>query len=105
MGVMKMGNIVSRAGIEPTTLAFRVSVLTIAPPRLPACMCVCVYNSYVCLDVYMCICVHACLNLYLCMHECIYYVYKCIYACLYVFMYAYRYIYIYIYIYNHECML
>ena len=27
MGVMKMGNIVHRAGIEPTSLAFRASVL------------------------------------------------------------------------------
>ena len=27
MGVMKMGNIVPRAGLEPTSLAFRVSVL------------------------------------------------------------------------------
>ena len=32
--VMKMRNIVPRAGIEPTTLAFRARVLTIIPPRL-----------------------------------------------------------------------
>ena len=34
MGVMRMGNIVPRAGIEPTSLAFQVSVLTITLPRL-----------------------------------------------------------------------
>ena len=32
-GVMKMGNIAPRVGIEPTSLAF--SVLAITPPRLP----------------------------------------------------------------------
>ena len=32
---MKMGNIVSKVGIEPTSLAFHASVLTISPPRLP----------------------------------------------------------------------
>ena len=44
---MKMGNIVSRAEIEPTSLAFQASVLTIKPPRLhdvttvptPTCLC------------------------------------------------------------------
>ena len=35
MGVMKMGNSVYRAAIEPTSLAFRASVLTITSPRLP----------------------------------------------------------------------
>ena len=30
-----MGNIVPRAGIEPTSLGFRTSVLTIKPPRVP----------------------------------------------------------------------
>ena len=35
MGGMKMGNIVSRAGIEPTSFAFWASVLTISPSRLP----------------------------------------------------------------------
>ena len=35
MGVMKMGNIVPTAGIEPTSLAFRASVLTITPHRIP----------------------------------------------------------------------
>ena len=30
-----MGNIVPRAGIESTSLAFQTSVLTITPPRLP----------------------------------------------------------------------
>ena len=34
VGVMKMGNIVPRAGIEPISLAFQVSVLNISPPRL-----------------------------------------------------------------------
>ena len=33
--VMKMGNIAPRAEIEPTSLAFRASVLTITPPRIP----------------------------------------------------------------------
>ena len=37
VGVMKMGNIVPRAGIEPTSLAFQVSVLIIIPRRLPCC--------------------------------------------------------------------
>ena len=36
MSVMKMGNCVPIVGIEPTPLAFQVSVLTITPPRLPA---------------------------------------------------------------------
>ena len=44
---MKMGNIVPRAGIEPTSLAFRASVLTISPRSLsnmshipvPTCLC------------------------------------------------------------------
>ena len=35
MGVMKMGNVVPRAGIEPTSIALRASVLTIIPCRLP----------------------------------------------------------------------
>ena len=35
MGVMKMGNIATRVGTEPTYLAFWPSVLTISPPRLP----------------------------------------------------------------------
>ena len=35
MGVMKMGNIVPRAGIELTPLALLASVLPITPPRLP----------------------------------------------------------------------
>ena len=30
-----MGNIVPRVGIEPTSLAFRTSVLNITSPRLP----------------------------------------------------------------------
>ena len=34
-GVTKMGNIVSREGIEPATFAFQVSVLTITPHRFP----------------------------------------------------------------------
>ena len=34
MGVIKMRNIVPRAGIEPTSLAFQASVLTIKSPRL-----------------------------------------------------------------------
>ena len=34
MGVIKMGNIVPRAEIETTSLAFQVSVLTITPHRL-----------------------------------------------------------------------
>ena len=33
MGVMRMGNIAPRAGIEPTSLAFQVSVLTMTSPR------------------------------------------------------------------------
>ena len=37
VGVMKMGNIVPREGIEPTSLAFRASVLTITTHRLPWC--------------------------------------------------------------------
>ena len=35
MGVMKMGNSVPQAGIEPIILTFQASVLTITPPRLP----------------------------------------------------------------------
>ena len=35
VGVMKMGNIEPRAGVEPASLAFRASVFTITPPRLP----------------------------------------------------------------------
>ena len=35
IGVMKMGNIVSRAGIEPTSLAFWASMLLIITRRLP----------------------------------------------------------------------
>ena len=35
VGVMKMGNIAPRAGIEPTSLAFQARLLTIIPPRLP----------------------------------------------------------------------
>ena len=35
VNVMKMRNIVPSAGIEPTSLAFQASVLTITPPRLP----------------------------------------------------------------------
>ena len=34
MGVMKMGNTALREGIEPTSQAFRASVLTITPPTL-----------------------------------------------------------------------
>ena len=33
--VMKMGTISPKVGIEPTSLAFRYSVLTITLPRLP----------------------------------------------------------------------
>ena len=32
---MKIGNIMPRVGIEPTSLAFQAIVLTITPPRLP----------------------------------------------------------------------
>ena len=35
VGMMKMGNIVARVGIKPTSLALCVSVLIIIPPRLP----------------------------------------------------------------------
>ena len=35
MGVMQLGNIVPRAGIEPTSRAFLASVLTIPQPTLP----------------------------------------------------------------------
>ena len=35
VGVIKMGNIVSRVAIEPISLAFQASVLTIIPHRLP----------------------------------------------------------------------
>ena len=31
----KMGSIATRAGIEPTSLAFREIMLTITPPKLP----------------------------------------------------------------------
>ena len=34
---MKMGHIVHKAGIKPTSLPFWASVLTITPPRLPYC--------------------------------------------------------------------
>ena len=34
-GVMTIGNIAPRAGIESTSLAFQHSVLTITTPRLP----------------------------------------------------------------------
>ena len=32
---MNMGNVALRKGIEPTSLAFQVGVLTTSPPRLP----------------------------------------------------------------------
>ena len=35
MGVMKMENIVPRAGIEPIPLAFQTIVLPISPSRIP----------------------------------------------------------------------
>ena len=35
VGVMKLGNVVPRAGIEHTSLAFWVRVLTITPLRVP----------------------------------------------------------------------
>ena len=35
MDAMKRGNIVPRARIEPASLAFRASVLTITPPKIP----------------------------------------------------------------------
>ena len=35
VGVITMGTIAPRAGIEPKYLAFRVSVLTITPTRVP----------------------------------------------------------------------
>ena len=35
MDAMKMGNNVPRAGIEPTSLAFQATVLTITPHMLP----------------------------------------------------------------------
>ena len=37
MGVMKMRNIVHRVGIEPTSLAFRASLLTAVPRRRSGC--------------------------------------------------------------------
>ena len=37
VGVMKMGNIVPRAVIEPTSLAFQASVLTITAHGVPGC--------------------------------------------------------------------
>ena len=35
MGVIKMGNIMPRVGIDPSSLAFQASVLSITSPRLP----------------------------------------------------------------------
>ena len=35
VGVLKMGIIVSKVGIEPNSHVFQASVLTILPPRLP----------------------------------------------------------------------
>ena len=35
LGVMKMGYILPRVGIEPTSLTLQASVLTITPHRLP----------------------------------------------------------------------
>ena len=35
MGVMKMGNIVHRVGIEPISLAMLANVLNITPRKLP----------------------------------------------------------------------
>ena len=34
-GLRQMGNIAPRVAFEPTSLAFRASVLTTTPPRLP----------------------------------------------------------------------
>ena len=34
-GMMKVGNILPREGIEPAPLAFRASMLTITPTRVP----------------------------------------------------------------------
>ena len=53
MGVVKMGNIVPRAGIASTSLAFLASVLTITSPRLPrpthsfTLACICIYTIHV----------------------------------------------------------
>ena len=35
MDMMNMGNSVPKVGVEPTSLAFEASVLTISPPKLP----------------------------------------------------------------------
>ena len=35
MGMIKMGDVAPRVGIEPTSLAFQASVITIPPVRLP----------------------------------------------------------------------
>ena len=49
MDLMKMGNVVPRGGIEPTSLPFRASVLTITPCRFPfmspLCPCLPVYAA------------------------------------------------------------
>ena len=34
-GMMQMGNIAPRAGIEPNSIAFQACMLTTSPPKLP----------------------------------------------------------------------
>ena len=56
VGMMKMENIPPKVGIEPTSIAFQASVLTITPPRLPdgttLSTLTCVCYAYPCLRGY-----------------------------------------------------
>ena len=78
VGVMKMGNIVPRAGIELTSLAFQTSVLQLhhvgsLMSCIPTCLCGSLPQRSVqtttCIYVYMYICI------YLYMHKYIKYIY------------------------------
>ena len=62
VGVMNIENIAHRAGIEPTSLAFRASVVTISPPSLPLYPRLLVYAAHcvkgVCKTTAICMCIH-----------------------------------------------
>ena len=69
MDVTKMGNIVPRAGIEPTSLAFCVSVLPLHHiyPRPPAYVALCLKGQ--CRLPRVCVCVHTHTNTNLYAHH------------------------------------
>ena len=89
MGVMKMWNIVPRAGIEYTSLTFPASVLRLhhvssimsslsprlsvyaAPCHRGQCRLLYIYiyiYVYIYMCVYVCICIYICINIYICVY-------------------------------------